>query len=239
MQEGFAVEAQLNEKLDDIDVVLERHASIVSKVEAEHETAMLTLQQEMQAAVERNEAFKKLLVDLDGNLAEQHQAMDRAKEQAENCSFSVDPELGPLSLELEHLKCKLNQVEEEARYMRSGLYNSTAMSPCSSTGSMIPSTGSHLPEAVDDEKDAMTTMKTSTPQPSLDRSDLLSISGVSGRPPSQAPTMSSIRDVSYASTVSRALSSKRQSDSVCAKERRTSKRSARRIPMDQVTSSSM
>lgn len=94
---------------------------MMSEIQAEHDEAMKKLQEEMEQAVQRNEAFQQLLAELDRNMAEQIKDFDRAKSDLEGKSDSQfeDPDLRGMICDLEEAKCELNQVEEEIMHQLS------------------------------------------------------------------------------------------------------------------------
>lgn len=221
-KEGFSIETKLNDKLDEIDVAMERHTSVMCEVQAKHDEAMRTLQEEMRVAVEKNEAFQKLLTELDGTLAEQHEALDRAKEELAKVNTSGggssdvvdndDPEVRALQLELEFVQCEYNQVEEEVMHAEDQLADAEI------TRSLEEEEEQQEKAKVIEEKKSvndatadMTTNRTSTPKrrDTLDSLDLdislTSATGLSLLSRTLAEQRGQLQGISFRSTVSPAM----------------------------------
>lgn len=124
------MENKLVDKLDEVDVALERHATVMLEIQAQHEEEMRVLQQQMRESVQKNEAFRRALDELDGTLALQLEELQRTNDELKQLTSGArgvegdeeeDEELQGLRLGLEQKKCAVNQLEEKIMHVQGEL----------------------------------------------------------------------------------------------------------------------
>lgn len=164
------MESSLTGKLDEIDVVLDQHQTVMSEIQAKHNEDMANLQKEMLEAAEKNEAFQKMLQELDSTLTEQNATLDKVKAELElivsgsNLAHHEDPVLLPLQVQLEEKKCSLSQMEEEISHIQDCLETK------SSTDSLEDSEIENEEENINNDQDETTAGESETGNVDPDKS---------------------------------------------------------------------